>query len=135
EQDSEGGLSPELVRSYLNFAKRSIRTRWWVSLLTLAAGLGITMLLLIYLPRTYSCTTVLMPVGNPILDGRDLGQPFVGASDLIMRHENLERMISELDLITKQEERRPKLLKLKDKLMRLVSSEPSQEVKIGSLVG
>src|SRR6478752_4733500 len=99
-----GGAKLDL-RSYLAFAKRAVRKRWIVSVAVALAGLGLTILALIYLPKTYSCSTVLMTLGSTVLDGRDGSNALAGAVDLIQRHENLEMIIRETGLVRKAEAR------------------------------
>ncbi len=116
EEQAEGGISLELVKSYLAFASRALRAR-----VKLAIGIGLTGLLLTIavhqlFPRTFRCTTILMGVYNPVLDGDRDRSAFSGAQGLIMRRENLEAIVRETGLIKKMAERRPPLLKLKDNL-------------------
>jgi uncharacterized protein involved in exopolysaccharide biosynthesis len=125
----------EMLRSYLAFARRAIAQRWRTALIILGVGFGLTAAAGVYLPRTFSCTTVLMALGNPVLDSRDTSSALTGASDLIMRHENLEAMIKELDLVRNAEARRPPLLSLKDRIMRSLLGDQTEKVKIASLVG
>lgn len=130
-----GGFQVELLKSYVAFAGRAIRSRLLVLFGVLTAGLLITGLLFVFIPRTYSCSTVLMTVGNPILDGSGAASPLGGAADLILRHENLEALIQDTGLVSKFEARRPPLLKLKDRIMRSLSGEMSEKTKVAALVG
>jgi len=130
-----GGLNLEQLKSYLAFAKYALRKAWLTSVVVLVSGLVLTVLAFLYLPRTFSCTTVLMTMGNPVLDGRDGSNALAGATDLITRHENLESMIREIGLIKKIESRRPPLLHLKDRISRAISGPMSEKIQMASLVG
>ena len=137
DSDAEGGsqLQAELLKGYLAFAKRALRSRWRVSALVVALGVPLTVSLALLLPPTYKCTTVLMGMGTPVLDGRDQQNPLGSADGLIMRHENLEAIIRDTDLVNKFETRRPPLLKFKDKVMKALRGDMDQKTKVASLVG
>ena len=117
EDDSEEGggnqNQAELMRSYLAFGKRAIAARWHLSALIGAVGVGLTVGVMILFPRTYKCTTQLMAVGNTVLDGNNYQNPLAGAEGLILRHENLEAIIRDTNLVSNIEARRPPLLKFK----------------------
>jgi len=123
------------LRSYLTFASQAIRKRWVVSVAVAVVGIGLTILALVFLPKTYSCSTVLMSSGSTVLDGRGGTNAFVGADDLIQRHENLEMIIREIGLVKKAESRRPPLLHFKDKILRSAFGGLSEKALVASLVG
>ena len=136
ETGGGGGFQVEILKSYLSFAGRALKSRLLVVFGVLAIGIGITSALFVFIPRTFSCTTVLMTLGNPILDGSNSGaNPFAGASDLILRHENLTSIIEGTGLVSKADARRPTLLKLKDRAMRALFGEMNEKTKVASLVG
>jgi uncharacterized protein involved in exopolysaccharide biosynthesis len=135
EHGSAGGFQVELLRSYVAFAARAIRQRRGLTLGVLLVGIGLTVTASIFLPKTYSCTTILMTLNNPVLDGGNNGNPLGGASDLIMRHENLTDLVEATGLIEKSAERRPVLLRLKDRITRALFGELSDKAKLASLVG
>jgi len=129
------GVQLEIVRSYLAFAGRAIRPRWlWVASVLLV-GLSLTIAVLKAAPRTYSCTTVLMALSNPVLDQNNGGSPLANAPTLIMRQENLQQLVRDTGLVQKFEQRRPALLKLKDRLMQRLFGQWSLETKEAILVG
>src|SRR4051794_37062202 len=57
ESGGGGGMQMEQLQSYLKFAKFVLRKRWLTTVLTIVVGIGLTIPLSIYWPRTYSCTT------------------------------------------------------------------------------
>lgn len=134
EQESTGIRSDQL-RSYLAFARYAVHRRWRVSVAILVSGVVLTCAAFIYLPRTFACTTVLMTLGNPILDGMDNSNALAGASDLIQRHENLEAIIQEVGLVRYGDARRPPILRLRDRIWRSLLGEPSAKLKVAELVG
>jgi uncharacterized protein involved in exopolysaccharide biosynthesis len=136
EQEAAGpGVQLEVLKSLLAFARRAIRARIFVVLPIFLVGVGLTSAAVVLVPRTYTCQTVLMTMGNSVLDGMYAGNAFAGATDLIMRHENLEAIIKDTDLVEKTAQRRPALSKLKDRLIRSAFGETSEKSKIGALVG
>jgi uncharacterized protein involved in exopolysaccharide biosynthesis len=130
-----GGFQIEHLQSYLNFAKFSLRKRWRMLVMTLITGVCLSVLASIYVPRTFACTTVLMPASSGVLDSRDTPNYLAGASDLILRHENLETIIRDLGLIEKFSSRRPPLLQLKDRLSAAIAGPMPRQIQIASLVG
>jgi len=122
-----GGFQIELVRSYLDFAKRAIRSHWLLSSFLFLLGASIAISAAVFWPRTFSCTTVLMPMNNSLLDGKGTPPLLVGAEDLILRHENLEGIIRDIGLVQKNAARRPPILRLKDKIIHSIFTVPTDE--------
>jgi uncharacterized protein involved in exopolysaccharide biosynthesis len=136
EQGGGGGFDPELIKSYLRFFRRAMRAHRWLMTVVLVIGVSLTVAAFRYLPRTYSCTTILMVDGSQVLEGNN-GAPsgLLAAEGLIMRHTNLETIVRETGLVTKFVQRRPPLLALKDRLIAAVFGEMSEETAIAALVG
>jgi len=126
-EEAGGGFQVELVRSYLDFAKRAIRAHWLLSAFILVIGATLAISAATFWPRTFSCTTVLMPMNNSLLDGKGTPPLLVGAEDLILRHENLEGIIRDIGLLQKQAARRPAILRLKDKIIHSIFTVPMDE--------
>ncbi|RYZ04686.1 MAG: hypothetical protein EOO73_22945 [Myxococcales bacterium] len=117
EESSGPSFNAEMLKSYLIFAKHAIRAHRAVIGVVVFLGLVLTGLVVKFIPRTYSCTTVLMTVENAVLDGNGGGRPLVGAEGLMMRRENLEQLVKKTDLVHKYQPRRPPLLRTKDRIM------------------
>lgn len=130
-----GGIDPRVVRSYLAFAKRAIQTRKLTIIAIAAVGFVLTVVVAKYLPRTYSCSTVMMTVQNAVLDSDRGPKPLAGAKSLIMRHENLELLVKQTNLIKKFRERRPPLMALKDRAMEALTGKLNDKVMTAILVG
>lgn len=130
-----GGPRIELIQSYLAFAKRALRARWGLGVSVLAAGVILTFLAVKYLPRTYSCTTVMMVQGTHVLDGRDTGNTLAGAEDIITRKENLAWLIRDTGLVKTAAARRPPLLHLKDRIIEGIFGEMDDKMRSTVLVG
>jgi uncharacterized protein involved in exopolysaccharide biosynthesis len=135
DDDGGGGINLEVVRSYMAFAGRALKARKPLFIGLLVVGLALTITIAKYLPRTYSCTTVLMTVSNAVLDSDRGPNPLTGAQGLIMRHENLEALIKDTDLKKKYWARRPALLGVKDDLIKAVFGEMDDRTLTAVLVG
>jgi uncharacterized protein involved in exopolysaccharide biosynthesis len=135
QEAAGGGIDPETIRSYLTYGKRALRLHRVMAVLVFGIGFTVTVLLVRYLPRSFACKTVLMTQGSQVLDRSGTTSPLDGASNLIMRHENLEAIIRDTDLVHKFEQRRPPLLRLKDEMIYRVFGQPNEQTKIAILVG
>lgn len=131
---STGASQAELLREYLGFARSEIAARWRVSAAIVAIGITLTVAVAVYWPRTYVCSTVLMALGTTVLDTRDGTNALAGASDLIMRNENLEGLVRDVGLIEKAS-RRPPILRLKDRLIVSLFGEMNEKTKVAALLG
>jgi len=135
EEANEGGLNVEALRSYAAFAGRAIKKSKLLIAFTIAIGFALTVALAKYLPRTYTCQTVIMTVANSVLDSDRGPQPFAGAEGLIMSHENLEGLIAATNLKQKYYARRPPLMKVKDRLIVALFGPMNDKVLTQVLVG
>ncbi|HEY0467184.1 MAG TPA: hypothetical protein VGC79_23450 [Polyangiaceae bacterium] len=132
---ANAGLQMEIVRSYLVFAGSAIRRRWLWPVGIVTVGLVLTLTVLRYIPRTYSCMTVMMALENPVLDTYGGPSPLAGASTLITRQENLEVLVRETGLVQKYVARRPPLLALKDRTMQRLFGAWSEKTMTAIVVG
>jgi uncharacterized protein involved in exopolysaccharide biosynthesis len=135
EQEAESrGLPIEAIKSFFVFAKRAVRDHWFFTSFMIVAGISLTVAAARYLPRTFTCRTVLMGDGSEVLE-RTNWSPFAGAEGLILRHQNLEAIIRDRGLIRKYTERRPPVLKLKDQMKAYFLGEPDAETMKEILIG
>lgn len=135
EESSGPSINVELLRSYVTFARQAIRAHRVMIGVVIGVGLVLSILTARYIPRTYSCTTVLMAVENQVLDGNGGSRPFVGAETLLMRRENIEQLVKDTNLVRKYAPRRPPILRLKDRIREAISGPPSDKVTEGILIG
>lgn len=135
QDEGGGGINREVIKSYVAFVGRALKSRKPLIAIVFVVGVVLTVLVAKYLPRTYSCTTVLMTVSNDVLDSDRGPNPLNGAQGLIMRHENLEGVIKDTGLKKKYWERRPPLMALKDKLIRSVFGPMDDKTLTSVLVG
>src|SRR5450631_1950791 len=111
-----GGFRIELLKSYLEFARRAVRTRWKVVTAVGVTGLVLTGLANTYVPRTFTCSTVLMSMGNAVLETQpgSYNSSLIGASSQILSRENLEFIVRDTHLVEKAAQRRAPIMRLKD---------------------
>ncbi|MEI9953221.1 MAG: hypothetical protein WDO74_30635 [Pseudomonadota bacterium] len=134
-EGSSGGLNPELVKSYLSFARRALRKNRLLGIALFLVCAGLTFAASVYLPRTFVCKTVIMAQVATVLDRNNAPNALDGAESLIMRQENLEAMVRDTGLVRNFELRRPPLLKVKDQVMAALFGPMSDKIKMASLVG
>lgn len=139
QQDGDeggGGLNPALIASYVAFGKRAVskRPRRVVGVFLGVAGLVVGLLAI--WPRTYHCETRLMSSRSQVLSirGDDSNDPLRGAADIILRHENLEGLVKQTDLLNVMRLRRPAVLRLKDFLMEHLRGKLDEKTEIAALV-
>jgi hypothetical protein len=125
ESDDEvGGPAPDLMKSYLAFGRRAVSKRLSTSALVLAIGLCLTVVLTLLWPRTYHCETRLFAQHTNALHSELERGALSGASDVILDHDNLEKIIKTTDLLRLWTERRPPLQRARDALLALVGKKP-----------
>lgn len=129
------GLQADLIKSYAAFAWRALRPRWVFAAIVFVTGLLLTTLVDRYMPRTYTCTTVLMALANPILDANNGPNPLAGAPSLITRQENVGTIVRDTGLVQKYEARRPTILRLKDQAVQALFGKWSDDTVTSILVG
>ncbi|MDF3070939.1 MAG: Chain length determinant protein [Polyangiaceae bacterium] len=137
-ESQEGGGSPinlEVVRSFLTFAKNAIAGHKLLVASVVVVGLALAVAAAKYAPPTFQCQTEMMTVSTGVLDSDRGQQPLAGAEGMIMSHDNLERLIKDIDLKKKYRERRPPLLAFKDRLMTSVFGPMSDKILTGVLIG
>jgi uncharacterized protein involved in exopolysaccharide biosynthesis len=136
DEDVSPTLNLDGLRSYLTFARNAIASRKALVAAVLVAGLVLTFAIAKYLPPTYTCTTVMMAVSSgPLEPDRGGTQPLAGAEGSILSHNSLQRLIDKIQLKQKYAERRPPLLKLKDRIKAAISGPMDDETLTTVLIG
>lgn len=134
EEAASPGVSADLIKSYLAFALRAVRKRRLLAGSIFGTLTVFTILAVIYWPRTYHCDTVLMIQGNQMF--QDTRQDAMsGAAQVITRHENLEALVRQTNLVKDWDKGRTAPYRLKDKLMTSLRGPISDKDKERILVG
>ncbi len=138
EAEGQGGGAQanqlELLKSYLAFGRRAIRSRRLMAVLIFIGMTALTLGALALWPRTYQCELRLIVQRSQVLDPDEKTNPLESASDLITRHDNLVAIVEQLDLVTDWERFRPPLMAFKDKLMEKVRGKPDPKAVKDALV-
>jgi uncharacterized protein involved in exopolysaccharide biosynthesis len=135
-QQSGGGLSAEVIRSYASFAASAVRARWLL-FTSIFAGFSIVAIVAASIwPRSYHCEASLMAQINQVAF-QDNRQPegLRGAYEVITRRDNIEAIVRKTNLVERWEATRPPILKLKDKVMGALRGSPSKVDQERMLIG
>ncbi len=138
DERQEGGgsaINLEMIRSLLAFARNAITGHKLLVALVIVVGLSLTLTVAKYAPRTFQCQTAMMAVSSGVLDSDRGPQPLAGAEGIIMSHDNIERLIKDIDLKKKYRERRPALLAFKDRLIVSAFGPMDDKVLTAVLIG
>jgi uncharacterized protein involved in exopolysaccharide biosynthesis len=125
----------DLLASYLAFGGRAIKKRQLLAVAIFVVVAGLTIVAVMVWPRTFHCESRLMAQRNEVLGGERGEPPLRGAADVIFRHDNLEAIVKQTDLVRSWDTHRPPLNRLKDSLMGALRGSPSESDKVAMLVG
>ena len=132
-----------LLRHRVMFVVHSVQRQWPVLVSTFLAGLLVTLVVWVALPRIYHVDVELLAKRNSLMPalgnpGRtvplDADAPTLGAAEAVLRRDNLLSLMKKTDLLKRWEETRPKLLKLKDRVTDLIDP-VAEEDRINAMVG
>jgi uncharacterized protein involved in exopolysaccharide biosynthesis len=138
----EGELDLERVKELGGLFLRAPRRRPVLATAVLLGTLALGVLAALFWPRTYGCETrilakkdaVLPALGNPNRAVRDVDSPTRNAADTILRRDNIEAMIQDLDLVDRWTSTRQPAPRLKDRLSRVFGA-PSEQDRHLDMVG
>jgi uncharacterized protein involved in exopolysaccharide biosynthesis len=133
EEEKPGASQADLVASYLAFGRRAVRERRLLAGLIFVGVSALTIAIVSLLPRTYHCEMKLMTERTDMLSRNAQGEGFRGASEIIMRHENLEAVVRQTELAKTWGASRPPLLKFKDNLIGALRG-PTSEADLESML-
>jgi hypothetical protein len=138
DDDSESAVNQaELIASYVAFVRRSIKRRWVVSVTVFSALMGLTLAVANLWPRVYHCESRF--IAQPNLFAPRTAQAnndaLGSAADVILRHESLEAIIKQTNLVKSWPATRAPILKLKDRVMGWLRGEISEDDTRKMLVG
>jgi uncharacterized protein involved in exopolysaccharide biosynthesis len=136
EEDGEGGLDVQTIKDILGFVWRSPRRHPLLatSLFVVVAGLG--MAIAATMPRIYNVSvklfaqkTSVLPEAGTIRGAREEDYPMRNVSDVIRQHDNLVDLVERTNLVEKFYARRSPALRLKDRIMTSLGSQPTADDK------
>jgi len=127
------------LRRYLVFSLGSVRRRPWLFVLVVSAMVGLTAGALAVLPKTYQVDCKLLAQKNSVLavraDANLNDQPAHSAVEMIVRHENLQALIRQTDLLQEWPRRRAPILRFKDWVMGHFRAPPDEAQQMEALTG
>jgi uncharacterized protein involved in exopolysaccharide biosynthesis len=146
------------LRDYFNYVRNAVRRHWKLALATFLVTAVLGLLAAKFLPRTWFSEAKLLPrrTANTIIPGlvnperpnilnpdppnpmrppNDVDGPTRAAAEAVMRRSNLVKITKDLLLIDRWEATRPPLLRLKDKVMQLISGPMEEAWKMDAMVG
>ena len=136
EEESSNVPQADLLASYLDFGLRAIKKRQLLAALVFVVVAGLAILAAMVWPRTFHCESRLMAQRNEVLASqRERGDPLRGASDVILRHDNLEAIVKQTDLVQSWAAHRVPILRAKDVIMNALRGAPSEADMVSTLVG
>jgi hypothetical protein len=140
EEDDDGESAAnqaELLASYLAFVRRSIKRRWIVAVTVFSLLFGLTLAIANLWPRTYHCESRFIAQPNLFAprERQGTGDALAGAADVILRHESLEAIIKQTNLVKSWPTTRAPLLKVKDRVMDWLRGPLTDEITRKMLVG
>jgi uncharacterized protein involved in exopolysaccharide biosynthesis len=137
EEESANVAQLDLLTSYLAFGGRAIKKRQLLAVAVFVVLSGLTVVAVMVWPRTFHCESRLMAQRNDVLASErgTSGEPLRGAADVIFRHDNLEAIVKQTDLVRSWEAHRPPVFRLKDSLMGMLRGSPSESDQVAMLVG
>ena len=134
-QNEEEGLTLARVKELAGFFVGATRRNRRFSVGVALTVLAVTVALVVVLPRTYSAeiriiaqNNVMATISNP--DRRiptEAENPTKGAANQIMRHDNLEALAKNVDLLNRWEATRSPVLRLKDRFFAWVYGQASEK--------
>src|SRR5215472_8915833 len=135
--EGEDSIDLAKLRLFAAFFLRAPRRRPKTAIAFSLVGVLITIALAAFLPRVF--TSDIRVLAHRVVLPHDSGppppDPAAGASDDVMKHDNLVTLVKQLDLVARWDVSRPPALRFKDTVMSWVFGAPSSEDKARALVG
>jgi uncharacterized protein involved in exopolysaccharide biosynthesis len=140
DESGEGeGLDLAKILLFVGFFLRAPRRHPVLACMVAGIGVLLTVLLAVVLPRSYESDMRVLAHRNRVLpnqDGQPAGQePTKGVVDEVMQHDNLTRLVTQLNLKERWEAMRPPAFKAKDAVVRAIFGKPTEEAKEKALIG
>jgi len=146
----------EALRDYLAYVKNALLRHKLLALTTFVVTAALGLAVAKFLPRTYYSQATLLPKRsstiaalvnpdripaldpdppNPLRPPGEVDSVTRSAGQAVLRRENLVALIKRVNLMDRWEATRAPLLRFKDLVMQSISSRPSEDIKLDSMVG
>jgi hypothetical protein len=127
------------IRRHVVFSLGSVRRRFGLFMTVAITMVLIAGVALWALPKTYEVECRLLAQKNPVLsvkaDASQTTDPTRAATENIVRHENLQALIRQTDLLTEWPKHRAPILRLKDWITAKLGSTPNADELMNGLTG
>ena len=127
------------IRRYVAFSLGSVRRRFGLFMAVAVSMVLFAAAAVWALPKTYEVECRLLAQKNPVLavkaDASQTTDPTRAATENIVRHENLQALIRQTDLLTEWPKHRAPILRLKDWITERLGSTPNADELMGGLTG
>jgi uncharacterized protein involved in exopolysaccharide biosynthesis len=146
----------EALKDYLGYVKNAVLRHKLLALATFLVVASLGLALAKFLPRSYYSQATLLPKRsstiaalvnpdriaaldpdppNPLRPPGEVDSVTRTAAQAVMRRENLVALIKRVNLLDRWEATRAPLLRFKDTLVHLISSRPTEDIKLDAMVG
>jgi len=146
----------EALRDYLAYIKNALLRHKLLALTTFVVTASLGLAVAKFLPRTYYSQATLLPKRsstiaalvnpdripaldpdppNPLRPPGEVDSVTRSAGQAVLRRENLVALIKRVNLMDRWEATRAPLLRFKDMVMQSISTRPSEDIKLDSMVG
>jgi uncharacterized protein involved in exopolysaccharide biosynthesis len=139
DESGEGeGLDLAKILLFVGFFLRAPRRHPVLACVVAGAGVLLTVLFAVVLPRSYESDMRVLAHRNRVLppvDGQPAQEPTKGVVDEVMQHDNFTKLVAQLDLKTKWDQTRPPIFRAKDAVGTALFGKISDEAKEKALIG
>ena len=132
------------IGDYIGFVGRAILRHKSLSAAAFATTLALTGGAVLIWPESWEVEAKLLVQRNEVMSSlvnpsrtipREAEAPTRAAEEIVLRRDNLVSVIQQTNLMEEWERTRAPVLKLKDRILRLLSSEPTEDERLDAMVG
>jgi capsular polysaccharide biosynthesis protein len=136
--DPDEGIDFAKIKMILGFFLRAPRRRPVLAIVTPAVALVLAICAAAWLPRVYTADMRIIAHRNGILPEHEgsppMPEPTAGVADEILKRDNLEALVKNLDLVARWDATRPPVLRFKDWVFGVLRGRVPDEAKGRALV-
>jgi uncharacterized protein involved in exopolysaccharide biosynthesis len=127
------------IRRYVAFSLGSVKRRFWLFLAIWCGMIGLAVVAIIVLPKSYMVESRLLAQKNAVLtvraDSNQFEQPTKAAAETIMQTENLRDLLRQTNAIAEWPKTRAPINRLKDAVSGMLGSKATADQMLENLTG